>query len=254
MSKNKVVVFDSYGVARVFVTEDISNISQGPGEKVFINPDLSFVANHPPELWTLDSNNTIFPLEDALVEQRLNDLKSRNHIKLADFDLRDNVQILRQMAEVIAGELQKQTQAVEAASLKTSSEVYGYLNALKDSVEHSMGAASKDLDLTERHLMSKANLIIDKQNDLKSQTEDSRASLSSALNKESIMTRNLIEGALAQLLKNQDWIKETRKDAELHFNHLVERQDKLSGCMFRMFCLLLGIYLFYLAIALSMKI
>lgn len=91
MTKNRVIVFDTIGKARVFITDDPDSVIFKSGETKLVNPDLSYVQDIPPELWNLE-NNKVMPLFDPdAIRARLADIGVKSFTNMADAEIKKNV-------------------------------------------------------------------------------------------------------------------------------------------------------------------
>ncbi len=100
MIKNKVVIFNKdNGGAKVFTTENPDEVGIFPNEIKLVNPDLSFVADIPPELWNLE-NDKIVPLFDAdAIKKRMAEIGIRSFTNQADQEVKGNIHKLVDIPE-----------------------------------------------------------------------------------------------------------------------------------------------------------
>jgi hypothetical protein len=101
MSKERVVIFDAIGKAKVYITDAPELFACEPGQKMFINPDLSYVVDIPPELWNLEGDKIVPLFDPVAIKQRLADIGVKSFTNMADAEIKKNVSKLVDIPERI---------------------------------------------------------------------------------------------------------------------------------------------------------
>ena len=101
MTKNKVVIFDSVGKAKVFITDDPDTVQCGDNCTKLVNPDLSYVVDIPPELWNLEGDKIVPLFDGDAIRQRLADIGVKSFTNTADAEIKKNVSKLVDIPERI---------------------------------------------------------------------------------------------------------------------------------------------------------
>ena len=134
MTKNKVVIFDAHGKAKIHITDSPESFVCAPDERMFVNPNLNYVLDVPPELWNLEGD-MIVPLFDAdAIKQRLADIGVKAFTNMADAEIKKNVSKLV--------DIPARLQALEMAIERTQKEVEHEFHELNMCMESRMLAHS----------------------------------------------------------------------------------------------------------------
>lgn len=94
MTKNRVVVFDEIGNAVVHTTDDPSSIVAREGCRVFVNPDLSYVNDIPPQLWNIEGERIVPLFGEENIRKRLANIGLKDDINRYDAKVQQDLKKL----------------------------------------------------------------------------------------------------------------------------------------------------------------
>ena len=90
-------------MAKVFITDAPDSVAFKEDEETkLVNPELSFVANIPPELWTQNAEGLVVPLFDEQeITKRLSDLGVKSFANHTDTKIKDNLSKLVEIPDAL---------------------------------------------------------------------------------------------------------------------------------------------------------
>lgn len=102
MAKNKVVIYNTRkGGAKIFVTDNPDDIGVFSDEVKLVNPDISYVADIPPEFWNLEDGRLMPITDEKALKERVESVSSRTLVNQFDADTKQKLSNLVEIPEVV---------------------------------------------------------------------------------------------------------------------------------------------------------
>jgi hypothetical protein len=216
MSKNKFVVFNSSGIARVVVAPSVADFNVSKDDVVFENPDLSACIGVSPEFWT-HADGKITPITDKkLIEKRYTELHIQPLLKKIDDQIVDKAAVLERIPEVLDNCKHEILSAIDK-NLKA-------LTESSQTVYHAVYDARVDvLDITRKNTNDSESSILLKVEDSTNRVIDELKSIELSTSEESKLYSNRSVRLAVEIINDVHEVKDQIKLLQLHIDGLYKK-------------------------------
>lgn len=147
--KNKVVFFPKNGTPRLYSTQSPDTLVKDLKDGIsLINPNLSLVQGIPPELWTLDGEKKIIPLQGANLEQKMAERDITGLLTEKDEKIKENIHNLVNIPDefkTLCAKLDDQFELNQKAFRSAGIVAVAKLDTLAEQANNSLKASILDM-------------------------------------------------------------------------------------------------------------